>query len=76
MVTAKVTVSNRELYKMPTQSVIQIILIILNDRRQHSQTRSVSASDSGVWSLSGLPARLLNIHPMHTARACTIQSMK
>ena len=56
------TQSNRELYKMLTQSVIQSSL-------------SFYVVGSAVWH-SALPARLFIIHPMHTAFACTVQSMK
>ena len=66
---SRVTVSNRELYKMPTQSVHPYRrrgVGILRLRLKKSQSVPVNA----------LPARFFIIHPMHTARACTVQLIK
>ena len=72
---SRVTVSNRELYKMPTQSVhpyhskrpTDVVGSAFSDvRLKKSQSVPVNA----------LPARFFIIHPMHTARACTVQLIK
>ena len=51
------------------------ILIILNGRPtswgRHSQTKK-----SQSVPVNALPARFFIIHPMHTARACTVQLIK
>ena len=53
------------------------ILIILNGRPtswgRHSQTQTKKSQSVPV---NALPARFFIIHPMHTARACTVQLIK
>ena len=71
---SRVTVSNRELYKMPTQSVhpyhskrpTDVVGSAFSLRLKKFQSVPVNA----------LPARFFIIHPMHTARAYTVQLIK
>ena len=53
------------------------IIIILNGRPtswgRHSQTQTKKSQSVPV---NALPARFFIIHPMHTARACTVQLIK